>query len=382
MNGYPINRRKLMAAALTMLLAACQVVPKSTGPATPPPTAPEDALPDDQGRHRVALLVPMSGKNAAVGQSIANATTMALLDTNASNLRITTYDTAAGASAAATRAMADGNKLVLGPLMGEETGEIVKVTRTKNVPLISFSNDVTTAARDVFIMGHIPGQSIDRTVAHARSKGLSRFAALIPAGDYGDRVQSAVTDSVKRNGGTLAGIETYDRGNTSITAAAQKLRAKDGFDALLIADGARLSGLAAGQFAKGSAKPRFLGTELWSGESSIAATPALRGAWFSAVSDDRFRQFVTSYKTRFGGQPHRIATLGYDAVLLTLRVARDWKPGRAFPTDRLIDKGGFLGLDGPFRFSANGIGDRAMEVREVGNGAVSVVAPAPTRFQD
>lgn len=382
MNGYPINRRKLMAAALTMVLAACQVVPKSTGPATTPPTAPEDTLPDDQGRHRIALLVPMSGKNAAVGQSIANATTMALLDTNASNLRITTYDTAAGASAAASRAMADGNKLVLGPLMGEETAEIVTVTRAKNVPLISFSNDITTAARDVFVMGHIPGQSIDRTVAYARSKGLARFAALIPTGDYGDRAQSALTDSVKRNGGTLTGVETYDRGNTSITAAAQKLRAKGGFDALLIADGARLSGMAAAQFGKGTTKPRFLGTELWSGESAIAANPAFRDSWFSAVSDNGFKTFSISYKARFSAQPHRIAALGYDAVLLTLRVARQWKPGARFPVDRMVDKGGFLGVDGPFRFSPNGIGERAMEVREVGKTGIAVVSAAPTAFHD
>ena len=54
-------------------------------------------LPTDTARHRVALLVPLSGENAAVGRSIANATTMALLDTNAENLRITTYDTATGA---------------------------------------------------------------------------------------------------------------------------------------------------------------------------------------------------------------------------------------------------------------------------------------------
>jgi hypothetical protein len=38
-------------------------------------------LPTDTARHRVALLVPLSGENAAVGRSIANATTMALLDT-------------------------------------------------------------------------------------------------------------------------------------------------------------------------------------------------------------------------------------------------------------------------------------------------------------
>jgi ABC-type branched-subunit amino acid transport system substrate-binding protein len=382
MMGKPINRRKLVAMALTALLAACQVIPKSTGPAAPAPPPPEGNLPADEGRHRVALLVPMSGQNAAVGQSIANATTMALLDTNASNLRITTYDTATGAAAAASRAMADGNKLVLGPLLGDDTDAIVKVTRQKEVPLISFSNDVTTASRDVFVMGHIPGQSINRTVAFARGKGFSRFGAIIPNGEYGDRAQAALLDAVKSTGGTLVSIEKYDRGNTSITAAAQRLREKGGFDSVLIADGARLSGLAAGQFVKATQKPKFLGTELWSGEAGIAATPALKGAWFSAVSDERFRQFVSSYKSRFGTQPHRIATLGYDAVLLTLRVAREWKPGKNFPTARLIDTGGFLGLDGPFRFSSNGVVERAMEVREVGSNTISVVSPAPTRFQD
>ena len=382
MMGKPINRRKLVAIALTAFLAACQVVPKSTGPSTPTPPPPEDSLPADEGRHRIALLVPLSGKNAAVGQSIANATTMALLDTNASNLRITTYDTAVGAAAAASRAMADGNKLVLGPLMGDDTGEIVKITRQREVPLISFSNDITTASRDVFVMGHIPGQSIKRTVSYAKGKGFNRFGAIIPNGEYGDRAQSALTDAVKDAGGTLVGIEKYDRGNTSISAAAHRLQEKGGIDSILIADGARLSGLAAAQFAKATQKPKFLGTELWSGEATVATTPALRGSWFSAVSDARFKQFVDSYKSRFGSQPHRIATLGYDAVLLTLRVARDWKPGMSFPTARLIDRSGFLGLDGPLRFSSNGIVERAMEVREIGNNTVSVVSQAPARFQD
>jgi len=44
---------------------------------------------------------------------------MALLDTNADNLRITTYDTSTGVAGAARQAIADGNKLILGPLMAE-----------------------------------------------------------------------------------------------------------------------------------------------------------------------------------------------------------------------------------------------------------------------
>ena len=112
------------------------------------------------------------------------------------------------------------------------------------------------------------------------------------------------------------------------------------------------------------------------------STPALRGAWFAAVADTRFNQFAKSYKSRFGGQPYRIATLGYDAVLLTLRVARDWRLGTIFPTDRMLDKGGFLGLDGPFRFGRNGVIERSLEVREVRAGGIAVVSPAPATFQD
>ena len=104
-----------------MLLAGCQVIPK-TGPDTT--TAPVDAptdepsadvLPTDETRHRIAILVPMSGRNGAVGESIANAANMAILDTSADNIRITTYDTSSGAAAAAAQAVADGNRLILDP---------------------------------------------------------------------------------------------------------------------------------------------------------------------------------------------------------------------------------------------------------------------------
>jgi hypothetical protein len=46
----------------------------------------------------------------------------------------------------------------------------------------------------------------------------------------------------------------------------------------------------------------------------------------------------------------------------------------------MLDATGFLGLDGPFRFRRSGLGDRAMEVRQINNGAIAVVDPAPTKF--
>ena len=388
MNVGMIDRRKLMAVGAAMLLAGCKLIPgggpDTSGPApmpTPTPAPIATGLPTDTARHRVALLVPMSGANGAVGQSIANATTMALLDTSAENLRITTYDTVGGARAAAQRAIAEGNQLILGPLLSEDVSQVLAEARPARVPLITFSNDSAVAGPDVFVMGQAPEQSIERTVDYARAHGAARFAAIVPEGEYGQRAAAAFRASVVTNGGTVAGIETYARGNTSIVSAATRLSQQGGYDSVLIADGARLAAQAAGVLKpRGAGAVQLLGTELWSGESEITRAAGLRGAWFSAISDARFKRFSDTYKARFGGQPYRVSTLGYDAVLLTLRIAKDWKPGKSFPVAKLRDDAGFLGLDGAFRFGRNGVVQRAMEVREVRNGQVVIVDAAPAQF--
>ncbi|MFK4871244.1 penicillin-binding protein activator [Novosphingobium sp. ZW T3_23] len=378
-----LNRRNLLAAAAMAALAGCAVVPKAPAPApAPAPTQPEGDIPTDTQHHRVALLVPTTGPNAGVGQSLANAANMALLDTGAKNLRITTYDTGTNPGEAARRALADGNKLILGPLLSDDIAAVAAVAKPAHVPLISFSNDEKAASKDVFIIGNLPGQSIARTVAYARGKGVTTFAALVPKGDYGERVSTSLLASVRGAGGTVVAMENYDRSAASISAAANRIKAKSGYGALLIADSGSLSAKAAVTYraAGGGAGVRLLGTELWGGERELATSPALNGAWFSTVSDVRFAQFSKSYRARFGAAPFRIATLGYDSVLLTLRVARDWVPGKAFPAAEMLDPGGFLGVDGPFRFGKTGLIERALEVRAVEGGAVKVISAAPSGF--
>lgn len=377
------NRRNFLAGAAMALLAGCAVVPKAPAPApAPTPTPSENVIASDNDRHRIALLVPTTGPNAGVGQSLANAANMAILDTGAKDLRITTYDTGTNPGDAARRAVADGNKLILGPLLSDDIAAVRAVAKPARVPIISFSNDEKAAESEVFIIGNLPGQSVARTIAYARQQGVSSFAALVPRGEYGERVSSSLLSTVRASGGTVLAMENYDRTAASISAAATRIRAKGGFGALLIADSGSLSARAATTFRAGggTGSVRLLGTELWSGEKELAATPALNGAWFSTVSDTRFGQFSKSYRARFGAQPFRIATLGYDAVLLTLRVSRDWKPGTLFPTAAMFATDGFLGVDGAFRFNRNGLIERALEVRAVEGGTVKVIDAAPTGF--
>ena len=379
--GAAVGRlRRLILCAGFALLAGCTVIPKPAAP--PPPPKPVEVAPDanvlptDADRHRVALLVPMSGPNAPVGQAIANATTMALLDTNADNVRITTYDTALGAGLAANKAILDGNRLILGPLLADEVLAVASVARPAKVPMITYSNDSAVADRDVFVLGQVPAQAIARVVGFAQEKGIKTIGAIIPTGAYGQRVTSALTVAARSHGIAVTAVESYDRSNTSVSSAVRRVLAKGPVGALLIGDSGRIA-LMAAPAANGT---QLLGTELWNGDASIAKSPSMRGAWFAAVSDKRFGQFEQSYRTRFGAAPSRLATLGYDSVLLTLNVARGWKPGTLFPTAKLYARDGFIGLDGVFRFDPNGVAERAMEVREVGAGTFLTASPAPAKF--
>ncbi len=376
-----------LAMMVMAVVSACTVVPKGppktvekppeqpTGPVTP-------ALPTDVARNRVALLVPMTGENAGVGESIANAANMAVLDTGGKTIRVTTYDTNLGAVAAAQKAIADGNKLILGPLLAEDVRAVASVGRAAKVPLISFSNDASVAGQGVWLLGFSPHQSISRVVSYAKAKGMTRFAGLVANGTYGQRASTSLIRAVEASGGQMITVATYDRTTVSMQAAVRKLAATTGYDAVLIGD----SGRGAVQLVplirkSGGQTARILGTELWNNENALSQNSAMNGALFASVPDGVYNQLATKYRARFGKGSYRLSSLGYDSVLLVTKIAANWKAGSSFPVAQLSDADGFTGIDGAFRFPASGIAERALEVQQIGPGGFAIVSAAPRAFQ-
>lgn len=381
----------------------------AAAPAAPAPVVQAPRIDPGPPQHRVALLVPTTGGNAAVGQSIANAANMALLDSNDRNLKLTVYNTATGAAAAAQRAVAEGNKIFLGPLLAGDVRAVEGIAASAGVPVLSFSNDAALAGGNVYVMGFQPQQSIARVVGFARSRGVENFAALVPAGDYGQRASNAFVRAVQANGGKVTAIETYPRDPKRLAAAARRVTNYEnrvakvaqagvvradgtvapvqqrlgpvGFQALLIAD----SGSVAPRFLPalqqfGAGGVRLLGTELWNSEPGLARVAGMQGSWFAAVPDNRFQQLAGRYRAKFGGQPSRLASMGYDAVLLVNSIGARWRIGDPFPRAALNDDDGFAGIDGIFRFR-NGLAERGLEVQQIGPGGFSTVAPAPRAFR-
>ncbi|PZQ59870.1 MAG: penicillin-binding protein activator [Sphingomonas taxi] len=384
---------RALAVAAALLLGACStVVPRGpvqtapTRPVAPPPrdTAPEvvTGLPQDAARNRVALLVPLSGSNGGVGRSLANATQLALLDTRNQQVRITSYDTATGAGAAATRAIREGAQLILGPLLAEDVRAVAPIARAAKVPVLSFSNDTDVAGNGAYVLGYAPAQAIERVVRYASGRGIGEFGGLVPNALYGSRASTAFLRAVEQAGGKVVSLQTYDRGPGALGAAVRRMDKDAPFEAVLVADGAATAATAVPLLRRASPSTQILGTELWNSDGAAASSAALNGAWFASVPDTLYRQYARNYRTRFNAAPYRLSSLGYDSVLLVVRIARDWRPGTPFPENRLRDADGFAGIDGAFRFGRDNVAERALEVQEIRGGDTVTVSPAPTGFAE
>ena len=371
-----------------------RVPPLPPGLPSPPTTA-------AAGPAKVALLVPLSGANAELGQALLDATQLALFESAGDRMILVPRDTggnAAGAAGAARAVIGDGARLILGPLLAPEVEAVKPIAQEAHINVIAFSTVTTLAGGNTYLMGFLPRQEVVREVGYARERGLARFAALAPNSPYGHLMADALREVASGGGGSVTKIEFFDPRAGDVSPAIQRLLPGGGegstapspvsppvasFDALLLPEGgARLKQIA-GQVksAGGSAKPvQLLGSGLWD-TPDIGSDPVIVGGWFASSPPEARQDFERRFNATYGHNPPRLASLGYDAAALAAVLARG-QAGEPFSQQAILNPSGFTGVDGLFRFTPNGLVQRGLAVLEVVPQGTTVVSPAPQSFQD
>ncbi len=360
--------------------------------ATPmPPPAKENV--------KVALLLPLSGPNADLGKAMLEAAQLALFTTGSDKLTLVPRDTTGnpgGAAEAAKSVIADGAKLILGPLIADEVDAVKPIAQAANVNIIAFSTKTEIAGGNVFLMGFLPRQEVVREVSYARDQGLGSFAALAPNTPYGHLMGDALKDIASTGGANAARIEYFDPRTADLAASIKRLlpasaaaRPVSGgvsalpFDALLLPEGGdQLKAVATQLKAAGidSSRVRFLGSGLWD-DPSIANDPDLIGGWFAASPPEVRHDFERRYENAYHQPPPRLASLAFDAAALASVLAKNDGPD-PFSAQAIQNPSGFTGVDGLFRFGPDGLVQRGLAVLEVDAGGDKVVSPAPQSFQN
>jgi branched-chain amino acid transport system substrate-binding protein len=248
------------------------------------------------------------------------------------------------------------------------------------VSAIVFSTDATVAGGNVFVMGFLPALQVDRVVGFAKSRGMTKLAALVPDNAYGVAVTAEIQLLRNQLGLPAPRILTLTRDVKGQLATL----ADDPPQVLLVAlGGDQLVGVAPaiGEYAQ--AHPvQLLGTGLWADDATVAQTPALAGGWYAAPVPGNFNDFASRFQRTFNYRPPRIATLAYDSVALAASVSRGAAASQnPFNRDILLQPNGFIGIDGGFRFLPTGLSERNLAVLAVDPNGPTVVDPAPTNFE-
>jgi hypothetical protein len=105
----------------------------------------------------------------------------------------------------------------------------------------------------------------------------------------------------------------------------------------------------------------------------------MQGGLYAAPDPAGFRAFATRYRSKYGAEPVRTATLAYDAVALVAALSRT-QGGKRFTTEVLLNASGFAGIDGLFRFRAEGTNERGLAVMRVASGGPTPIAGSPRSF--
>jgi ABC-type branched-subunit amino acid transport system substrate-binding protein len=395
-NDLPYRATRRAAVGLILgapLLGACAGVqqslgsfsnPFSSGPEAGPAGPPQGPLTAGTGQVKVGLILPLSaaGNAGVAALSMKNAAEMALAEFQNPNLQLLIKDDAGnpqGAQAGTQQALAEGAEIILGPLFATSVPATAQLTRTHGVSVIAFSTDSSVAARGVYLLSFLPESDVNRIIDYAASTGKRSFAALLPDNAYGNVVEATFKQAVGRKGGRIVAFEKY--GADRATAARTVAQALSSADALLLADDGDSVVTAADALTAAGANLRniqLLGTGLWD-NPRVFASPALQGGLFAAPDPSGFRSFSGRYRTKFGSDPVRTATLAYDAVALVAALART-QGGARFSPEVLTNPSGFAGIDGLFRFRADGTNERGLAVMRVGTAGPTPVAGSPKSF--
>jgi len=343
----------------------------------------EQALRDSRGKVRVAILLPISGPQAKLGQSLLNAAQLSVFENTDDEFELLIHDTKGNGSSAlkaAEAAIDEGAQIILGPLFSQEAKQVNPCAVKYGIPVISFSNDQEIASRSTFIMGFGPAEQVQRLMEIVSARGLRRIAALIPTTPYGKILQSLLEKQAKKESVTLASVALYKPGLTDFASQASQIKASHP-QALLVPEGGQQLQLIVSSllyYDLDLQQTKLLGTGQWD-TLEIAENESMLGSWFVASPPENRRRFEQAYQAMYKEAPSRLATLAYDAVSLAAVLARN-KTSQPFQISLLTQPRGFAGIDGVFRLLPDGTVERKLAVLEITENGLLTISPAAPGF--
>ncbi len=340
----------------------------------------------------VALLVPGGSGNSGddiLAASLVNAARMAIADLGGIQIDLRIYDTAGNAEnavGAATQAVNEGAKIILGPVFAQSAAAVGVAVANRNVNVLSFSNNTAIAGGNVFVLGPTFSNTANRLARYAVSQGKGNIL-VVNGNDSSEQIgRDVISQAVVNSGGILAGVSSFELSQEGVINAIPQITSDartSGAQAVFLTSGT--SGalpFLAQLLPENGMDPtqiQYIGLQRWDIPASALTLPGVQHGWFALPDPGLSASFQTRYNAAYGTNPHPIAGLAYDGIAAIGALVAQGQSD-ALTRSALTQAAGFAGVNGVFRLFADGTNQRGLAIAQIQENQVVVIDPAPRSF--
>ena len=298
---------------------------------------------------KIGLLVPLSGKNAEIGQSIIRATQLAINKINNFSIEILPKDTKSNPEATLRSAKELdqlGVKLIIGPVFNDS---LVYLDELKDITFLSLTNKIIDNPKNIISAGINASSQLKTIKKFIELNEIKKTIFLTPDVNYKDEIKKAISDSkikILKNyiynsdptklTGQIEKITNYSRRKQNLKDEITRLEKSDEankerlieqlnkkdtlggvkFDSVIIADFEESLKSVTTSLLYTDISPKekyFITLNQWFDKSLLNETSS-QPIYFPSINKKNYEDFTKEYYKKFNQYPNQLSFLSFDLV--------------------------------------------------------------------
>ena len=298
---------------------------------------------------KIGLIVPLSGEYKEIGQSIVNATRLAINKIDNSQIEILPRDTKSNPETTlkvSKELYNVGVRVIIGPVFNKN---LIYLDELKEIIFLSLTNKVINNPKNVISAGINAISQINTIIKFQKQYNIERSIFLIPNSDFKNEIEEAISKTKIK----LKDKFIYDTDPTLLTAQIEKLtrysqrkqnlkdeikrlkksneinkenkiaelEKKDtlggiNFDSVIIADfDESLKSVATSLLYTDISSKRihYISLNQWF-DNSLLKENSLQPIYFPSINKENYDEFIKEYFSIYQKYPNQISFLSYDLV--------------------------------------------------------------------
>ena len=298
---------------------------------------------------KIGLLIPLTGKNAEIGQSIIKSTKLAINKINNTSIEIIPKDSGSDPNIAlrSAKELSElGVKIIIGPVFNNS---LEYLNELKEVTFLSLTNKSNNSSKNIINAGINATSQLEAIKKFIKLKEIKKTIFLIPDAEYKNEIEKAISVSKIK----LIKKHTYNIDPTKLTNQIEKitnyrvrkqnledeitrleksnennkknliekLKRRDTlgnvkFDSLIIADFDESLKSVTTSLLYTDISPKkkyFITLNQWFDESLLNETSS-QPLYFPSINKKNYENFSLEYFNKFEQRPNQLSFLSFDLV--------------------------------------------------------------------